>query len=249
MKRILLLSLMIAMAVGPLSAAQISTLATLAVEGPLRALAKEFKQQTGNDVNVQVDTSPNITRRLAAGEVPDVLIAAAGTVDQAIKAGKAVADSRAPLGKIGVGVAMSRGGRRPDISSVDALKASLLQADAVLYSQGASGAYVERMLRDIGIADQIKAKTAQLATGGDVMERLGAGRGNEVGFTMVSEIKHGEAHGGSLVGPLPAAIQSYTAYDAVVMSGSGATDAARAFVRVLAAPAARQMLAAGGWEF
>ena len=81
------------------------------------------------------------------------------------------------------------------------------------------------------------------------MERLGAGLGNEIGFTMISEIKLGEVHGGSLVGPLPAAVQRYTVFDAVVMSGSQVPEVARAFVGVIGAPAARQTFAASGWEF
>jgi len=153
------------------------------------------------------------------------------------------------VGKIGLGVAMSRNARRPDVSSVDALKASLLQADAVLYSRGASGLLIEKLLQDMGIADQLKAKTAQLATGGDVMQRLGKASGTEIGFTMVSEIKQGEAHGGRLVGPLPPAAQTYTTYDAVVMSGARAPEAARAFVRAITTPAARQVFAAAGWEY
>src|SRR5688572_1389648 len=123
-------------------AAEISTLATLAAEAPLQELANSFRQQTGHLVMLQTDTSPNITKRLASGERPDVLIALASTVDQAITEGKAIAATRASIGRIGVGVAISRGGRRPDISTVDALRASVLQADAILYSRGASGLYV-----------------------------------------------------------------------------------------------------------
>lgn len=240
--------LVLAIAAGPLAAAELSTLATLAVQGPLIALEKEF-ERLGQAVNVQFDTSPNITKRLAAGELPDVLVAQASTIDQMIKEGKAIALTRAPIGKIGVGVAMSHGGRRPDVSTVDGLKASLLQADAVVYSQGASGLLVEKLLRDMGIADQISGKVARLATGGDVMQRLGSNYGNEIGFTMISEIKLGESLGGSLVGPLPAAVQTYTVYDAVVMSASKEADAARAFVRAITTPAARNVFAAAGWEF
>jgi molybdate transport system substrate-binding protein len=198
---------------------------------------------------VQFDTSPNIAKRLAAGETPDVLIAQAATVDQLIKDGRALAATRTPVGRIGVGVGIGRGGRRPDISTVDALKAALLQADAVVYSRGASGLLVEQLLRKIGVAEQISAKVVQLPTGDDVMQRLGMAKGNQIGFTMVSEIKLGESHGGSFVGPLPAAVQTYTAYDAVVMSGSTAPDAARAVVHALTTPAARQVFTAAGWEF
>jgi len=146
-------------------------------------------------------------------------------------------------------VGIGRGGRRPDISTVDALKAALLQAEAVVYSRGASGLLVEQLLRKIGVAEQISSKVVQLPTGDDVMQRLGMTKGNEIGFTMVSEIKLGESHGGSFVGPLPAAVQTYTAYDAVVMSGSTAPDAARAVVHALTTPAARQVFTAAGWEF
>jgi molybdate transport system substrate-binding protein len=234
--------------VAPVAAAELATLATAAAQGPIQALEKAY-QQAGQAVRVQFDTSPNITKRLAGGDTPDVLIAQASTVEQMIKDGRALVSSRTPLGRIGVGVAMARGAQRPDISSVDALKASLLRADAVVYSRGASGLLVEQMLRTIGVADQISAKIVQLPTGGDVMQRLGAARGNEIGFTMVSEIKLGESHGGSLVGPLPAAVQTYTAYDAVVMSRSPAPDAARAFIRAITTPAARKLFADAGWEF
>lgn len=247
MRQILAIVLLV-IGTSSLAIAQVNTLATMAVEGPLRALEREY-QQPGEPVRVTFDTSPNITKRLAAGEMPDVLIAQTSTVDQMIKDGKALADSRAPIGKIAVGVAMSPHGRRPDISSVEALKKSILSADAVVYSQGASGLLVEKMLSDLGIAEHVKGKVARLATGGDVMHRIGSAHGNEIGFTMVSEIKLGESHGGKLVGPLPAAVRTYTAYDAVVLKSARASDASRAFVRAITSPSARKVLAASGWEF
>ena len=114
----------------------LSTMATLAAQCPLQALDRPSQPDRPQS---SVHTSPNITKRLAVGEMPDVLVAQSSTVDQMIKDGRAIAATRKTIGRIGVGVAASRGGRRPDISTVDALKASLLQADAVVYSQGASG--------------------------------------------------------------------------------------------------------------
>ena len=241
-------AILVAASVARVAAAELAVLATAAAQGPVQALDKAL-QQPKQAAKVQFDTSPNIAKRLAAGETPDVLIAQAATVDQLIKDGRALAATRTPVGRIGVGVGIGRGGRRPDISTVDALKAALLQADAVVYSRGASGLLVEQLLRKIGVAEQISSKVVQLPTGDDVMQRLGMAKGNQIGFTMVSEIKLGESHGGSFVGPLPAAVQTYTAYDAVVMSGSTAPDAARAVVHAVAAPAARQVFAAAGWEF
>jgi ABC-type molybdate transport system substrate-binding protein len=81
------------------------------------------------------------------------------------------------------------------------------------------------------------------------MHRIGTATGNEIGFTMVSEIKLGESHGGKLVGTLPAAINTPTAYDAVVMTSARSPEAARAFVTAITTPGARKVLAASGWEF
>ena len=246
--RSLLCAFVLAALAMPLAAADLSTLATAAAQGPLQGLEAVY-QQPGQAIHVEFETSPNITKRLTAGEAPDVLVAQSSTVDRMIQEGRAIASTRTPIGKIGVGVAMGRGARRPDISSVDALKASLMQADAVVYSQGASGLLVEEMLRKIGVADQIKSKVVQLPSGNDVMRRLGTSGGNQVGFTMVSEIKLGESFGGSLVGPLPAAVQVYTSYDAIVMAKSAAQEAARTFVHAITTPAARQVFAAAGWVF
>jgi len=233
-------------------AATISVLATNAIIGPLTALAEDYRRQTGTEVKVMFETSPAIARRLAAGEVAgiDVLVLATAAADQAVKDGKALADGRVHVGRSGVGIAIRRGARRPDVSSVDALKGALQQADRVLYTQGASGVYVEKLLQNLGIADQLKARSQQLTTGDVMLERLAAGTGNEVGFTQVSEIRRGEELWAvSFVGPLPSAVQNYTSFDAIVLAGSRAADTARAFVRTLGGPEARKRIADSGWVF
>jgi molybdate transport system substrate-binding protein len=238
----------VAMAVPALAAAQISTLAGAAAQEPLIEVARAFKQQTGHEVRVEFDTVPNITRRLAAGEATDVFVGTTAAVDQAIKDGRADAATRAPLGRIGVGVAISRGGTKPDVATVDALKAALARADTILVSRGTSGAYVQKMLGDLGVMASMKGKIVEVASGVAVMDRLGTSR-NEIGFTMVSEIMYGQAHGGgTFVAPLPDTLQNYTQYEAVVMSRARTPDEARAFVRALATPAARKLFAATGWQ-
>jgi molybdate transport system substrate-binding protein len=248
MPRRLIAALMIAAAI-PLSAARISTLASGATQGPLEQVAKAFEQESGHQVTVQFDTSQNIARRLAGGETPDVLIASVAGVDQAIKEGKAIAATRAPVGKIGIGVAMPRGGKRPDLTSAATLTASILQADAIVMTQGASAVFVDRMFAELGIADQIKARVVRVPTGAAVMQRLAAAKTSELGFTMISEIKFGESSGAMLVGPLPDAVQTRTSYEAVAMTGAASPDAARAFVRAVSGAPAKTLLAAAGWEF
>ena len=244
----LIVAAVLAVAV-PVSAAELSTLAAAAVQGPLLALVDSFRQQAGHTVTVTFDTVPNIGRRLAAGERSDILIATAAGIDQAVKDGRVIVDTRLTIGRIGIGVAVSRGGRRADATSADTLKASIAQADAVLISQGTSGTYVQQMFADLGIAEQIKGKVVQLSSGVAVMDRLGMPGRNEIGFTMVSEIKHGEAHGGgTFIAPLPAAFQTFTEYQAIVMTGAREPNVARQFVRTLGSPAAKRLLVENGWE-
>jgi molybdate transport system substrate-binding protein len=231
----------------PVAAVEIPTLAGAAVTAPLLEMAKAFQQRTGHEVKVQFDTVPNIMRRLTP-DAADVLIATSAGVEQAIKEGKADGATRVPLGRVGIGVGVSRGAAKPDISTVDALKAAILKANAVVTSQGTSGAYVLKMLNDLGVAEQIKAKTVQVPSGVAVMERLGK-NSNEIGFTMLSEVMYGDAHGGgTLVGPLPSAIQNYTSYEAVVLGGAKAPEQARQFVRTLASRESRKLFASNGWQ-
>ena len=96
MRHILCALLTATAAMTPVTAAEVWTLATAAAQGPIQALEKAYQQGT-HAVKVQFDTSPNIAKRLAAGEAPDVLVAQASAVEQLIKEGRAIADSRAPL--------------------------------------------------------------------------------------------------------------------------------------------------------
>ena len=232
----------------PVAADEIAVLAAGAARGPVTEMVQVFRQQTGHLVTVAFDTTPNIIQRLGSDQVPDVLIAATAVVDQALKDGRVIADSRTPLGRIGTGVAISRGAAHPDVSTVDALKRALVQAAAVLISQGASGTSALKMFGDIGVLDAIQPKIVRVESGAALIERLGTSRG-EIGLGYVSELNYGAARGGGdVVGPLPASLQSFAGYDAVVMAGTRTPQVARQFLRTLTSPAARTLFVASGWE-
>ncbi len=232
----------------PVAADEIAVLAGGAARGPVTEMAQAFRQQSGHQVTVAFDTTPNIIQRLASGPAPDVLIAATAVVDQALKDGRAITDTRLPLGRVGTGVAVSRGAAHPDVSTTDALKRALVQADAVVISQGASGTSALKMFGDLGVLDTIQPKIVRVDSGAALSERLGTSRG-EIGLGYVSELSYGAARGGGdVVGPVPASLQSFAGYDAVVMTGSRAPQVAREFLRTLASPAARMLFMASGWE-
>lgn len=221
----------------------ISVLSSGALEGSLTAM-----RDIPRAASLRFETSQGIVARLAAGEVPDVLIAQTAAVEELIHRGRALESTLQPIGRIGVGVGTAPHAPRPDLSTVDSLKAAILKADSVIISRGASGVLLEKTFRDMAIVDQIAAKLVRQPRGDDVPRRLADSRGNAIGFAMISEIKYGERHGARYVGPLPEAIQVYTSYAAIVMASSQSPDAAKAFVRALGTRAAAHVFAANGWQ-
>jgi molybdate transport system substrate-binding protein len=134
------------------------------------------------------------------------------------------------------------------LASPFALKQAMLDANSIVYNTASSGLYLEKLFERIGIAEQIKAKTTRYPTGEAVMDHIIKGKGNELGFGAITEIKLFEPKGLRLVGPLPPDIQNYTTYGAALMSNAPSADAAQAFLTYLATPEARQIFAAAGIE-
>jgi molybdate transport system substrate-binding protein len=230
------------------SAAEIRVLSGGAVEPGLEAFAQQVRREMGHQLKIQYNTAPQIAKRLTAGDVYDILISPPATIEQAIKEGKVVADTRTPVGRVGAGVIVRSGASVPSIATVDALKQALLGAESVVYNTASTGIYLDKLFEKMGIADQLKSKTTRYATGAAVMEHVIKGKGNEIGFGAITEIRLYEAKGLRLVGPLPAEVQNYTSYDAALMTGATSADAARAVLRYLATPAAKAAFAGGGVE-
>lgn len=229
-------------------AADIKILSAGAVEPGLHAFAGHVKRHLGHDLRIQFNTAPQIAKRLAAGEAYDILISPQAVIEQAIKDGKVIAATRVPVGRVGAGVIVRSRAAAPDIATVDALKQALLGADSVVYNTASTGLYLDRLFDKLGILEQLKPKTTRYPNGAPVMEHVINGRGNEIGFGAITEIRMYEPKALKLVGPLPPEVQNYTSYDAAVMTGAASAEAARAVLRELAMPAAKAIFAAQGVE-
>ena len=229
-------------------AAEIRVLSAGAVEPGVEALVEKVQHELGHTLKVQFNTAPQIAKRLADGEVYDILISPAGAINQAGKDGKVLLDTRVPVGKVGAGVVVRKGASAPKIGSVEEFKQAVLAADTLVYNSASTGLYLDRLFTKLGIADQLKAKTTRYANGAMVMEHLIKGRGNEIGFGAITEIRMYEVKGLTLVGPLPAEVQNYTPYEAAQMSGTPATEASTALLKYLATPAVKALLVARGIE-
>jgi molybdate transport system substrate-binding protein len=212
-------------------------------------LIPQFERATQNKIVVtatSMGTGTNsIPSRLQRGEPVDVVIMADAALVNLIKDGKVLAESHVALARSSIGMAVRAGAPRPDISSVDALKRTLLQAKSIAYSSSVSGHYlVTELFQRLGIADEIISKSRRIEG-----ERVGAAvaRGEtEIGFQQVSELL--PVPGIDYVGPLPPEVQRETVFSAGVAVGTRISEAAYALIRFLASPEAAHAITKSGME-
>jgi molybdate transport system substrate-binding protein len=226
--------------------ADIKVLTAGAYKQVVLALQPGFEKQTGHKLIVDNDTNGALVKRIDGGEAFDVVVVSPVSIDDLVKKSKVAAGSRVVLARVGIGVMVKEGAPKPDISSVDAFKKSLLAAKSVAYidpaSGGSSGIYLDGLFTKMGIADQIKPK-AKLINGGYVADHIAKGEA-EIGIHQISEIM--PVKGVTLVGPLPAEIQNYTTYAAGLGAASKVSEPAAALIKALSGPAAEPVLKSKG---
>jgi len=227
-------------------AAELKVLSAGAVQPGLNAAARIFHDRTGEDATIAYSPATDLGKRVGGGEIADIIIASPVVITALTKAGRVLAEGQVALGRVGGGVAVREGAPRPDISSTQALKAALLSADAVVYNTASSGAYVEAMLKKLGVFDEIEGRLVRLFDGNAVMRRLIDGKGREFGFGGITDIVLNQEKGVRLVGALPAEIQNYTSYTAAVITAAPNPGGAKAFLGYLASPDGRALFAQNG---
>jgi molybdate transport system substrate-binding protein len=226
-------------------AADIKVLSTQATEQAYRELVPQFEKATGHKVITVFTGTLDADKRLAAGESYDLLIMSGPSIDEHIKGGKVAPGSRVDLARSGVGIGVRAGAPKPDISTTEALKSTLLAAKSIGYSTGPSGVYLLGLLERMGIADEIKGKLRQTPTGVFVGSIIANGE-VEIGFQQVSELSN--FPGVDYAGPLPAGIQQLTVFASGILAGAKEADAARALVKFMTTPAAGEAFKKRGME-
>lgn len=219
-----------------------------AIEPGLKAVADAYRKQTGADVKISFNTTPQMRTRVGSGESFDVVIAPPAAIEEFAKAGRVADGERANVGRVGGGIAVRDGAPQPDISSSEAVKRAMLEAESVVFNRASTGLYFENLLKKMGIYEQIEARTTRYPDGASVMEHVVRGKGREIGFGPITEILLYRDKGLKLVGPLPPEIQNYTSYTAVPMAAATNRDGALAFLRYLATPAAKALFVTHGIE-
>jgi molybdate transport system substrate-binding protein len=227
------------------NAAEINVLSTQATEEAYRELVPQFEKATGHKVTTVFTGTLGAQKRLADGESYDMIIMSAPSIDAQIKAGKVIAGSRIDIAKSGVGVGVPKGAPKPDISTTEALKKTLLAAKSIGYSTGPSGVYMVSLFEKLGLADQVKDKLKQTPTGVFVGTII-ASREVELGFQQVSELSN--FPGVDYVGPLPADVQNTTVFSTGMIVDAKEAEAAKALVKYLTSPEAGSAFKKRGME-
>jgi molybdate transport system substrate-binding protein len=230
---------------GLAAAAEIKVLATNAVKSVLEQLVPEFETSTGHRVVMRFAPSADLKAQIEKGETFDLTILTAAAIDDLIKQGKLAAATRAHFATAGAGVAIKRGAPKPDISTIDSFKRTLLDAKSIAYvGTGATGANMRKIFERLGIAGEMKVKT-KLLSGISAPAAIAAGEA-ELGFTQISEIL--SVAGAEFAGPLPSELQIYTVHPAAVGASAKEPEAAKSLLDFLRAPAAAAVIRAKGME-
>jgi len=206
-------------------------------------LGPQFEKATGYTPVVIADVAQVMKRRIEAGEPFDLAVLVDFQIDDLIKTGKLLADSRSDIMSSGIGVAVKRGAPKPDIGTTEAFKQTLLKAKSVTYlKEGASTIHLRTLFVQLGIADAVKAKAVE--TDGEMVSELVAEGKVELGLIVVPNIM--SVPGAELVGPLPKEINSIVMFTAGVSAASPNREAARQLIKLLKSPEAKPVIQAKG---
>jgi molybdate transport system substrate-binding protein len=227
----------------PAQAAEIKLIASNAVKEIVVDVVPAFEKASGHKVAMTWAGTEAIAKRIAEGEIVDIVLIAAANIDKLIADGKLVAGSRTDIAKSGVAIAVRAGLPKPDVSSRDAVKNAVLNAKSIAYSSGPSGNYLVGLFKTMGIADQIKDKVKQTPSGVQVADVLARGEA-DLGFQQVSELLH--RHDIQYLGPLPPDIQHTTVFSAGLHPAAPQPDAAKALVKFMTAPEAGAIIRKSG---
>jgi molybdate transport system substrate-binding protein len=244
-----MLFLVIRSPAGDAVAAEVRVLSGGAVKTAVTDLAEAWSRESGNRVSIAYATTGASLQKIAAGERVDVVILTSEAIEQLAAKGTVIGGTATDVARVGIGVAVREGAPKPDISTPEAVKRTMLAVTSVAYMDpskgGTSGIHFTKVLEQMGILPAVQAKAVLVDTG-FAAERVAKGDA-EIVVHQISEIL--PVKGVTLIGPLPREIQKVTVYSAAVAATSGVKEHATALIASLTTPAARAKFAAVGLDY
>ena len=224
-----------------LKASELKVIAGGSMTSALNQLGPEFEHATGHTVVIHFDSTPNIIKQVTSGEPVDLGVVPVDVFKDA--AAKARFGPTIDIARVGYGVAIRAGAPKPDVSTSDALKKTLLDAKSIAYlPSSAAGAYVTGVFERLGIAEAMKAKTKVQTSTTAIPQAVAKGEA-ELGVFLTNVLIAPDVE---LAGSFPKELQQELVFTAAVATESKNVDAAKAFIDFLRTPAAIAVLKAAG---
>ena len=230
-------------------AAELKVLSAIGMRLVMEELGPKFEQATEHKLAISFGAGGVVVERVQSGETADVVLLPRPALERLTKDGRLVADSETLLARSGIGVAVRKGAPKPDMSSPEALKRTLLAAKSVTYSNpvlgGASGTHFAKVLDRLGIASEMKAKTVFSKVPGEVGQLVANGEA-EIAVHQIQELI--SVPGIEIVGPLPGDLQSTIVFSGAIMAGTKEAEIGKALINFLRTPDAAAAIKAKGME-
>ena len=217
--------------------------------GAAQGLVLALARQAGFEVEGSFGAVGAMLERLRAGEACDVVILTKAQIARLAADGAVDAASVVDLGAVPTSIAVREGRAPPDVSSATALRAALLDADAIFFpdpAKATAGIHFAKVVEQLGIADTVGARFRTFPNGATAMASLAHASGHAIGCTQSTEIL--ATPGVRLVAPLPPGLELRTVYTAAVNARAAAREEAARFVDLLGGEAQRGARPTAGFQ-
>jgi molybdate transport system substrate-binding protein len=226
-----------------LQAAELKVIAGGSMTASMNALAAPFEKASGHKLSIHFDSTPNIIARVNSGTPFDVVVVPVDVFKDAAAKARFAPGPTVDIARVGYGVIVRAGAPKPDLSTPDAFKKSLLAAPSIAFlPASAAGAYVTKVFERLGIAEEMKAKTKVQAAPAQIAPAVAKGEA-ELGVFLTNVLV---APGVELVGPFPGELQQELVFTSAVAADTREADAAKALIDYLRTQEATAIIKAAG---